>query len=111
GGRGARGGGRPPGLVSAAGRGAAPHPAQAPPVSVLDDTALSRGFLVASSALDVQGSNANSVVSAEALMMVKEHLTETYGQPRWTMGQGCSGGSIQQHLIAANYPGLLDGVL
>jgi hypothetical protein len=98
-------------LVYAFGGGSAPHHVQDPPVSVLDDTALSRGFLVASSGLDVQGSNANSVVSAEALMMVKEHLTETYGQPRWTMGEGCSGGSIQQHLIAANYPGLLDGIL
>jgi hypothetical protein len=98
-------------LVYAFGGGSAPHHVQDPPVSVLDDTALSRGYLVASSGLDVQGSNANSVVSAEALMMVKEHLIETYGQLRWTMGEGCSGGSIQQHLIAANYPGLLDGIL
>jgi len=98
-------------LVYAFGGGSAPHHVQDPPVSVLDDTALSRGYLVASSGLDVQGSNANSVVSAEALMMVKEHLVETYGQLRWTMGEGCSGGSIQQHLIAANYPGLLDGIL
>ena len=30
---------------------------------------------------------------------------------RYTIGSGCSGGSIQQHLIAANYPGLLDGIL
>lgn len=98
-------------LVYAFGGGAAPHLLQDPPFSVLDDMALSRGYLVASSGLDVEGSNANSVVSAEALMMVKEHLTETYGQLRWTMGEGCSGGSIQQQYIAANYPGLLDGIL
>jgi Tannase-like family of unknown function (DUF6351) len=98
-------------LVYAFGGGSAPHHVQDPPVSVLDDTTLSRGYLVASSGLDVQGSNANSVVSAEAMMMVKEHLIETYGQVRWTMGEGCSGGSIQQQFIAANYPGLLDGIL
>ncbi len=98
-------------LVYVFGGGAAPHHIQDPPASILDDAALSRGYLVASSGLDVQGSNANSVVSAEVLMMVKEHLIEAYGQLRWTMGQGCSGGSIQQHLIAANYPGLLDGIL
>jgi hypothetical protein len=98
-------------LVYAFGGGSAPHHVQDPPVSALDDTALSRGYLVASSGLDVQGSNANNVVSAEAMMMVKEHLIETYGQLRWTMGEGCSGGSIQQQFIAANYPGLLDGIL
>jgi hypothetical protein len=98
-------------LVYVFGGGSAPHHVQDPPSPVLDDMALSRGYLVASSGLDVQGSNNNSVVSAEALMMVKEHLVEAYGQLRWTVGEGCSGGSIQQHLIAANYPGLLDGIL
>ena len=34
--------------------------------SVLDDMALSRGYLVASSGLDVQGSNANNVFSSVA---------------------------------------------
>jgi Tannase-like family of unknown function (DUF6351) len=98
-------------LVYVFGGGSAPHHVQDPPASILDDMALSRGYLVASSGLDVQGANANSVVSAEVLMMVKEHLIEAYGQLRWTVGEGCSGGSIQQHLIAANYPGLLDGIL
>ena len=46
----------------------------------------------------------------EALMMLKEHIDETYGAIRYTIGTGCSGGSIQQHLIAADYPGLLDGI-
>ena len=43
-------------------------------------------------------------------MMVKEHFIETVGLPRWTIGQGGSGGAIQQHLIAQNYPGLLDAL-
>jgi Tannase-like family of unknown function (DUF6351) len=76
----------------------------------LVDLALSRGFLVANNNLNIRGNNANDVVSAEAVMMLKEHIAETYGSIRYTIGAGCSGGSIQQHQIAANYPGLLDGI-
>jgi hypothetical protein len=43
-------------------------------------------------------------------MMLKEHVVERYGAIRWTIGYGCSGGSMLQHLIAADYPGLLDGI-
>ena len=43
--------------------------------------------------------------------MVKEHFVETYGEPRFTIGRGCSGGTYQGHQIADNYPGLLDGVV
>jgi uncharacterized tannase-like protein DUF6351 len=72
---------------------------------------LARGFAVASSSLNVLGNNCNDVVSAETLMMVKEHFIETFGVPRYTMGFGCSGGAIQQYMIADNYPGLLDGLV
>jgi len=78
---------------------------------VLDDNALSRGFAVASSGFSVLGNNCNTVVSAEALMMIKEHFIETYGPVRYTFGRGGSGGSIQQIQIAGAYPGLLDGIL
>ena len=74
------------------------------------DIALARGFLVANNNLNIRGDDANDVVSAEALMMLKEHIVESYGPIRYTIGTGCSGGSIQQHQIAANYPGLLDGI-
>ena len=77
---------------------------------VLNDAMLSRGFAVASGSLNVLGNNCNFVTSAETLMMVKEHFIETFGPPLYTMGFGCSGGSIQQHLIGDNYPGLLDGL-
>jgi hypothetical protein len=79
--------------------------------AVLDEMALGRGFAVATSGLNTLGNNCNEVVSAEALMMVKEHLIETYGPIRFTIGTGCSGGSIQQQNIAATYPGLLDGII
>lgn len=72
---------------------------------------LARGHAVAHASLNTLGYNCNDVVSAETAMMVKERFIERYGVPRYTMGWGGSGGSIQQHLIADNYPGILDGLL
>src|SRR3954471_5382578 len=86
------------------------HHSQDPPSDVMDDSALSRGFMVANSGLNVQGSDANANVSAEALMMLKEHIVETFGAIRYTIGNGCSGGGLQQQMVAAMYPGLLDGI-
>lgn len=54
--------------------------------------------------------NLNHVVSAETVMMLKERVIERYGHIRYTIGKGCSGGSMQAHLIAAGYSGLLDGI-
>lgn len=93
------------------GGGSAPHHVTDLPVNVLDDTTLARGYLLASSGLNVHGSNANENVSAEAVAMLKEHVIETYGEIRYTIGAGCSGGSIQQYVLAEEYPGLLDGIL
>jgi hypothetical protein len=92
------------------GGGTAPWHTNGAPQNDLIDMALSRGFLVANNNLNIRGDNANDVVSAEALTMLKEHIAEAYGPIRYTIGTGCSGGSIQQHQIAANYPGLLDGI-
>jgi hypothetical protein len=97
-------------LVVPFGASTAPHHSQDAPTSALDDNALSRGFMVADSGLNVQGSNANANVSAEALMMLKEHILETYGSLRYTIGNGCSGGGLQQYMVAAMYPGLLNGI-
>ena len=74
------------------------------------DSALSRGFMVANSGLNVHGEDANDNVSAEAVMMLEEHIRNTYGLIRYTIGNGCSGGGLQQYIIAAMYPGLLDGI-
>jgi Tannase-like family of unknown function (DUF6351) len=92
------------------GGGTAPWHTNGAPQNDVIDLALSRGFLVANNNLNIRGNNANDVVSAEALMMLKEHIAETYGSIRYTIGAGCSGGSIQQHVIASGYPGLLDGI-
>jgi hypothetical protein len=78
---------------------------------VLNDLFLSRGYAVASSSLNVYDNNCSEVISAEVALMVKEHFAETYGVPRYTIGWGGSGGAIQQHLIANNYPGILDGIV
>jgi hypothetical protein len=97
-------------LVVPFGQSTAPYHKQSTPTSVLDDNALSRGFMVADNSLNIQGKNANNVVNAESVLMLKEHILERYGAIRYTIGQGCSGGSIGQHVVASTYPGLLDGL-
>ena len=78
---------------------------------VLDAFMLSHGYAVASSSLNVFGNNCQEVTAAETMMMVKERFIEANGPVAHTQGFGCSGGSYQQHQIADNYPGLLDGIL
>ncbi len=75
-----------------------------------DDNALSRGFMVVDNSMTDSLFNSNRVYNAEALMMTKEHVIETYGEIRYTIGNGCSGGSIQQLTAASIFPGLLDGI-
>ena len=82
------------------------------PAACSTTSCCSHGYAVASSSLNVFGNNCQEVTAAETMMMVKEHFIETYGVPgphAWA--SGCSGGSYQQHQIADNYPGLLDGIL
>ena len=75
------------------------------------DYGIAKGYALASSSLNSFGTNCADVISVETMMMVKEHFVEQFGAPRWTIGSGRSGGSMQQHLIANNYPGLLDGLI
>jgi uncharacterized tannase-like protein DUF6351 len=87
---------------------------QTSPARSLFDSAggigLQRGFMVATSSFTDHGTNSNDVLGAETLMMIKERIIERYGQIRYTIGDGCSGGSIKQLSIASAYPGLIDGV-
>lgn len=92
------------------GGGCAPGHSQAAAQSALDDLFLKRGYMKAVSSIDVNGSSCNAQTSAESLMMIKEHIAETYGPIRFTVGDGCSGGAEQQHMIADKYPGLIDGI-
>jgi hypothetical protein len=78
---------------------------------VLNDAALSRGFAVMSTALDNAGHNCNIVTQAESLVMAKERIVEQYGEIRYTIGTGCSGGSLTQQQVANAYPGIYQGIL
>ena len=77
---------------------------------MLQAAQLGAGFVVATSSLNIYANNCNDVVSAEAAMMTKELVIERYGPLKYTMGNGGSAASMQQHLLAENYPGLLDGL-
>jgi hypothetical protein len=73
---------------------------------------LARGDAVSHSTLTTFGVDCNQLVSGETLMMVKEHVAETYGGPVGrTVGVGGSGGALQIYNAINNFPGLLDGAL
>lgn len=78
---------------------------------VENDLFLSRGYAVASATFNVYAQNCNDVTSAETAMMVKEHVIEQLGPVEYTVGSGGSAGTMQQLLLANNYPGIIDGVL
>ncbi len=75
-----------------------------------DDAALSRGFMVVDNSLTDSLFNSNRVLNAETTMMMKEHIVDSYGEILFTMGNGCSGGSIGQNTASSIFPGLLDGI-
>jgi hypothetical protein len=78
--------------------------------NVLDPELLSSGYAVAMANFNTFQTSCNDVLSAETALMVKEHVAETIGEPRFTIGAGASGGAIQQLMIAQNYPGILDAL-
>lgn len=82
----------------------------AAPAVLLED-ALSQGFAVASHALDHAGQNCNLVTQAESLVITKEMVVERFGPLRYTIGTGCSGGSLVQQQVANAYPGVYQGLL
>ena len=84
---------------------------QAIGLPVFDAHALGRGFAVATGGLETLGDNCNPVVAAEAFAMLKARIVNEYGVIRYTIGEGCSGGSIILNAITANYPGLVDGLV
>jgi hypothetical protein len=74
-------------------------------------TALGRGFAVMSTALNNAGHNCSLITQAESMIMAKEHVVETFGEIRYTIGTGCSGGSLVQQQVANAFPGLYQGIL
>jgi len=75
-----------------------------------DNNALSRGFLVAINSMTDSLYNSNRTAMTETLMMMKEKIIDSFGEVRYVIGNGCSGGSINQLTAASIYPGLLDGI-
>ena len=92
--------------------GTAPDPTgSSNPTSGTGAYALGRGFMTMSTALDNAGHFCNVAVQAESLVMAKEHIVKTYGTLRYTIGTGCSGGSLAIQWISNAYPGIYQGIL
>ncbi|HUG63584.1 MAG TPA: DUF6351 family protein, partial [Gaiellaceae bacterium] len=72
---------------------------------------LGLGFAVGTSSLNTYANSCSDVISAEALMMTKEIITERWGPILYTIGTGGSAGTMQQHMISGAYPGLLNGLM
>jgi hypothetical protein len=104
-------------VLTTGGEGCGTHHGQGPQSglgsypSVSNGFALGLGFAVAMTSLDHNTLNCNLVVQGEALMMLKQRITEAYGPIRYTIGSGCSGGAIYQQQVANAYPGIFDGIL
>jgi hypothetical protein len=79
--------------------------------SGLDLDMLRLGYAMATNTFNTMHVMCNDVLSAESMMMTKERFAERFGLPERTVGEGRSGGAMQQYLIAQNYPGLLDAVV
>ena len=87
-----------------------PRRQQRPATAWTDDRALSRGYMVMNNSMTDSLQNSNRVMMSETVMMMKEHVSEQYGAIKFTMGNGCSGGSINSNMNASINPGLLDGI-
>ncbi len=73
--------------------------------------ALANGWTVMSTSLDNDIHNCDLVTQAESLLMAKERVIDRYGTLRYTVGTGCSGGSLTQQWVANAYPGIYQGIL
>lgn len=83
---------------------------QADAPDVMNETALGHGFVTMSHALNNAGHNCNILTQAESMIMTKERVIEEFGPMRWTIGSGCSGGSLVQQQVANAYPGLYQAI-
>ena len=81
-----------------------------PATAWTNDAALGKGHMVVANSLTDSSANSNRVMMTETVMMMKEHISDTYGAIKFTIGNGCSGGSINSHMNLSINPGLLDGV-
>ena len=77
-----------------------------------DPAALLEGYAVATASFNDFDVQCNDVLSAETALMVKERFIEEFGVPTFTIGEGTGGGGgAQVHLLAQNYPGVINGAV
>ena len=74
----------------------------------MPDLQLARGTLIAANSMSDPARNSNRVLMSETVMMMKEHFGDQYGEILFTIGSGCSGGSINSNMATSIQPGLLD---
>lgn len=72
---------------------------------------LGLGMAVMSTALDDSAANCNPALQAESIVMAKAHLVDEYGEIAYTIGSGCSGGSLAEQWMENAYPGLYQGLI
>jgi hypothetical protein len=72
---------------------------------------LSKGDAIVHSTLSAYGNHCNPLISVETTMMVKEHITETYGLIDAIVGTNGSGAALQQYNAANNAPGLISAAM
>ena len=77
----------------------------------LRESLIRAGYALAGGSLMVTGTNTNHVVQAETAAKIKERFIELFGPPKLTISMGTSGGSMSQHLVAQDYPGLYDAIM
>jgi hypothetical protein len=53
----------------------------------------------------------NLLLGGRTAVEAKDRFVERFGEPRYTVGIGGSGGGIQQYVYAQNHPDLLDGLI
>lgn len=83
----------------------------APGITDSSQTALGLGYIVSSTSLDNSAANCNPALQAESLLMDKEHIIDQYGPLKYTIGYGCSGGSLAEQWVANAYPGIYQGLI
>jgi hypothetical protein len=81
------------------------------PTSGVGQLALGKGFMTMSTALDNSGHDCNVAIQAESLVMAKQYIATHFGLIRYTIGTGCSGGSLAVQWVANAYPGVYQGIL
>ena len=77
----------------------------------LHESLIRAGYAFAGGSLMVTGTTTNHVLQAETAAKIKERFIELFGPPTLTISMGTSGGSMSQHLVAQNYPGLYDAIM